>query len=80
MSENKPRFLKGIGKINGDGWKDTTVIGEVVFVHNEEKPRPYKAGQYPRVGNEGWSASTDQYDFTPATEAEEALIEMIFGK
>ncbi|WP_407304025.1 hypothetical protein [Acinetobacter sp.] len=31
---------------------------------------PYKAGQYPRIGYFGWSASTEQYDFTPATEEE----------
>jgi hypothetical protein len=60
-------ILKGIGKINGDGWKDTTTEGEIVFVWNAEKPAPYAPGQYPRVGNEGWSASTSQYDFTPAT-------------
>ncbi len=63
--------LKGVGKINGDGWKDTTFLGQVVYVWNTELPEPYKPGQYPRIGNPGWSASTDQYDFTPAT-AEEA--------
>ena len=70
-SEDSPQLreavLKGVGKINGDGWKDTTTEGEVVFVWNAEKPTPYAPGQYPRVGNEGWSASTSQYDFTPAT-------------
>lgn len=60
-------ILKGIGKIDGDGWKDTTTKGEVVYVWNAEKPSPYAPGQYPRIGNEGWSASTSQYDFTPAT-------------
>lgn len=59
--------LKGIGKINGDGWKDTTKIGEVVFVWNRELPPPYSPGQFPRLGNEIWSASHDQYDFQPAT-------------
>lgn len=60
--------LKGIGKINGDGWKDKTCIGEVVFVWNTEKPAPYAKGNYPRIGNYcGWTASTDQYDFSPAT-------------
>lgn len=61
------QILKGVGKINGDGWKDTTRKGEVVFVWNAEKPKPYAPGLYPRIGNEGWSASTSQYDFTPAT-------------
>ena len=62
-----PQVLKGVGKINGDGWKDTTTIGEVVYVWNAEKPSPYAPGQYPRIGNEGWSASTAQYDFSPAS-------------
>lgn len=60
-------ILKGVGRIDGDGWKDTTRKGEVVFVWNAEKPSPYASGQYPRIGNEGWSASTSQYDFAPAT-------------
>lgn len=63
--------LKGVGKINGDGWKDTTFLGQIVYVWNTELPEPYKPGQYPRIGHPGWSASTGQYDFTPAT-AEEA--------
>jgi NTP pyrophosphatase (non-canonical NTP hydrolase) len=64
----RPAVLKGVGKINGDGWKDTTRIGEVVFVWNTEMPKPYKAGQYPRIGNQcGWTASTEQYNFSPAT-------------
>ena len=65
--ETREAVLKGVGKVNGDGWKDTTTEGEIVFVWNAEKPTPYAAGQYPRIGNEGWSASTSQYDFTPAT-------------
>lgn len=64
---NAPMILKGIGRINGDGWKDTTRIGEVVYAWNAELPRPYAEGQFPRVGCPGWSASTSQYDFTPAT-------------
>lgn len=66
----QPPILKGIGKINGDGWKDVTRKGETVFVWNEEMPAPHAPGQYPRIGNEGWSASTSQYDFTPATAAD----------
>lgn len=60
-------ILKGVGKIDGDGWKDVTRKGEVVFVWNRELPAPYASGQYPRIGKEHWSASTDQYDFTQAT-------------
>ena len=60
-------ILKGVGKITGDGWKDTTKIDEVVFVWNDPLPPPYAPGQYPRIGNEIWAASWDQYDFTPAT-------------
>jgi hypothetical protein len=79
-------ILKGVGKIDGDGWKDTTRKGEVVFVWNTEMPKPYAPGQYPRIGNQcGWTASTDQYDFTPATaqeasEAVEAIIEALHDR
>ncbi|WP_416058440.1 hypothetical protein [Stenotrophomonas maltophilia] len=70
-AESIPVMLKGIGKINGDGWKDTTTIGEVVFVWPTERQKPYAPGQYDRVGNKcGWTASTSQYDFQPATHAE----------
>ncbi len=65
-----PRILKGVGKINGDGWKDTTRIGEIVYVWDLEHPKPYMRGQYPRIGNEIWSASTTQYDFTVVPESE----------
>ncbi|WP_042886368.1 hypothetical protein [Cupriavidus necator] len=65
-----PRILKGVGKINGDGWKDTTRIGEIVYVWDLELPKPYMPGQYPRIGNEIWSASTRQYDFTDVPESE----------
>jgi hypothetical protein len=60
-------IFKGVGKITGDGWKDTTKLGEVVFVWNAELPPPYAPGQFPRLGNPIWSASADQYDFTPAS-------------
>ena len=60
-------ILKGVGRINGDGWKDTTKKGEVVYVWNRTLEPPYKPGQYPRVGNEIFSATAEQYDFTPAT-------------
>lgn len=64
-------IMKGIGKINGDGWKDTTKIGQVVYVWNTEMPAPHESGQYPRVGNQcGWTASTSQYDFYPAAPEE----------
>jgi len=67
LAAREPLFLKGVGKINGDGHKDTTRKGEVVFVYAQELPEPYSPGQYPRVGNVIWSASTEQYDFAPAT-------------
>lgn len=62
-----PQLLKGIGKIDGDGFKDTTRKGEVVFVYAQPLADPYAPGQYPRIGNTGYSASTEQFDFTPAT-------------
>ena len=76
----KHAILKGIGKINGDGWKDTTKIGDVVYVWNIEMPAPFKKGQYPRIGNRStWTASVDQYDFVPATpeEARDAVESII---
>lgn len=63
----KSLLLKGTGKIDGDGWKDTTVRGEVIFAYPRELPTPYGAGQFARVGNVGWTASRRQYDFRPAT-------------
>jgi hypothetical protein len=60
-------ILRGVGKINGDGWKDTTRKGEIVFVYGSSLPPPYSAGQFPRVGNPIWSASLDQYEFSPAS-------------
>lgn len=61
-------ILKGVGKINGDGWKSTTKVGDVVFVWAEEMPEPHEPGQYLRVGNRcGWTASVRQYDFCAAT-------------
>lgn len=69
-SPETPLLLKGIGKIAGDGFKDTTKIGGVVFVWNQEKSEPYAPGQYPRLGNPIWSASTEQYAFFPVPNAE----------
>lgn len=69
--KERTAILKGVGRINGDGWKDVTRIGEVVYVWNDERPTPYAPGQFPRIGNDcGWTASREQYDFTPATLAE----------
>jgi hypothetical protein len=59
-------ILRGVGKINGDGWKDTTVKGEIVFAYARTLPKPYAPGQHERLGNIGWTASEDQYDFAPA--------------
>lgn len=60
--------LKGVAKFGGDGFKDPTVKGQVVYVWNQEKPLPYKPGQFPRVGNgAGWTAERDQFEFTAAS-------------
>jgi hypothetical protein len=76
----KAQILKGIGKMNGDGWKDSTRVGDVVFVWNTERPEPYTPGQFPRIASPGWSAGTEQYDFTPATADEaRAAVEEIFA-
>lgn len=57
--------LKGVGKRNGDGWKDVTQEGEVVYVWAGELPKPYAPGQYRRIGVPFYTASTEQYEFTP---------------
>ena len=61
------QILKGVAFRSGDGWKDQSVRGEVVYVWNRELPDPYAEGQFPRVGNSGWSASTSMFDFTPCS-------------
>lgn len=64
----RPLMLKGVGKINGDGWNDTTVVGEIVYVWADELPPPHAPGQFLRMGNQcGWTASTRQYEFKTAT-------------
>lgn len=60
-------IIKGVGKVNGDGWKDTTKVGEIVFCANTELPAPYAPGQFPRIGYVSWTTSTDQYDFQPSS-------------
>lgn len=66
---NAPRglILCGVARFSGDGWKDTTRKGEVVFVYGSGLPPPYAAGQFPRVGNPIWSASVEQFEFRPAS-------------
>ena len=69
--------LRGVGKRTGDGFKDTTVKGDIVFVWNDELQPPYAPGQYPRIGCEGWSASTEQYDFAAATAEDVSAIRVL---
>lgn len=66
-SVDKPMILKGIGIKDGDGFKDTTKIGEIIYVWNEEIPVPHKPGCYPRLGFTYFAASKDQYEFSPAS-------------
>lgn len=65
-----PLLLKGIGKIAGDGFKDETRIGEVIYAWNREHPAPHAPGQFPRLGNPVYAASTEQFDFRPVDEDE----------
>lgn len=76
LQPGEPLILKGIGRVDGDGWKDTTKVGQVIFVWNYELPKPYKEGQFTRVGYEdsAWTASIAQYDFTQATNLAELLL------
>lgn len=60
-------ILKGIARKSGDGFKDTTRAGDVVFVINRELPKPHAPGQYLRLGSNSWTASREMFDFTPAS-------------
>lgn len=67
---NHTQVLKGTGVISGDGWKDTTKVGQEVFVWAREMEKPYAPGQFQRVVSNhqcDWTASTEQYAFEPAT-------------
>ena len=63
-------ILKGTCHDRGHDWKDGYIVGETAFVYSTELPRPYAPGQYPRVGNTSWSASTEHFTFERATVAE----------
>jgi hypothetical protein len=65
-----PLLLKGIGKIAGDGFKDETRIGEVIYAWNREHPAPHAPGQFPRLGNPVYAASTEQFSFRPLDDDE----------
>jgi hypothetical protein len=76
-----PGILKGVARHSGDGFKDPTRQGDVVYVWNTELPAPYAPGQYPRVGNHIYSASTDQFDFIPVpTGAAQLLIDSLIAQ
>lgn len=65
-----PLLLKGIGKIAGDGFKDETRIGEVIYAWNREHPAPHTHGQFPRLGNPVYAASAEQFAFFPVEDDE----------
>lgn len=65
--EGRFAIFKGVGRYNGDGWKDGTTKGEVIFTYGRQLPRPYGAGQFERVGNICMTATAKQYDFTRAS-------------
>lgn len=68
--QSPPLLLKGIGKIAGDGFKDETRIGEVIYAWNREHPAPHAPGQFPRLGNPVHAASTEQFAFFPVEDDE----------
>src|SRR5690625_569727 len=70
MSKTEAQILKGVARISGDGWKDKTREGDVVYVWNRELPPPYALGEYLRVGNDVWAAGTNVFDFAPAPQEE----------
>ena len=60
-------IYRAVCLISGDGWKDPCRAGSVAFVYARELPKPYVAGQYPRVGNLIWSVGTPQWLLQPAS-------------
>jgi len=72
-------ILKGTAFKSGDGWKDTTKEGEICFVWNKMLQKPHAPGQYPRVGKEHWSASTENFTFEPATPDEVVTLFSLFN-
>ncbi len=43
-------IYRSISLYSGDGWKDDTRKGDVVFTYGRALPRPYGEGQHPMVG------------------------------
>ena len=65
-----PRILKATCHTGGDGWKNTDEKGEIVYVWDDELPKPYAPGQFKRVGFTNWTVSTDHFSLEPVDEAE----------
>lgn len=68
------RVLKATARRNADWKEGDEVKGDVLFVWDAALAPPYAEGQYPRIGNEGWTASANLFDFEPATADEVASV------
>ena len=60
------KVLRGVAHRNATWKEGDTSKGDVVYVWDAELPAPYVPGQFPRIGNEGWAASTSLFTFQPA--------------
>lgn len=63
----------------GHDWKDGHKRGEIAFAYWFTLKPPYAAGQHPRVGNTGWTVSTDYFTFSRASFVETVcLLPIVF--
>ena len=69
-SLDKVQILRGEAHTAGDGFKDTTELGDVVFVLNKQMPPPFQPGQFPRLRDPSWTATSNHFTFRPATHEE----------
>lgn len=71
-AKREGRMLRGVAHRNAE-WKEGDAIkGDTVMVWDAALLPPWSAGQYPRVDDEGWAASSSLYTFAPATPDEVA--------
>lgn len=73
-AKSERRVLKATARRNASWKEGDEVKGDVLYVWDAALAPPYAEGQYPRIGNEGWTASSSLFDFEPATADEIASV------
>lgn len=73
-------ILKATCHNPGHDWKDGHKRGEIAFAYWFTLKPPYSAGQHPRVGNIGWTVSTDFFTFSRASFVETIRLMPIIAK